>query len=343
MNTDRFRFPAEWEPQSGVMLTWPHGGTDWRPYLYAITSTYVELVRVISERENVVIAAQYADDVDFLLKCSLTKKQYENVSIYQCGCNDTWARDHGPITLKGEDGESLVLNFRFNGWGDKFKSDLDNAITGRLLQQKAFTGREESHDNFVLEGGSVECDGNGTVLTTSSCLLAPHRNQPLTKEQIASNLKTFLRAERIIWLDHGVLIGDDTDGHIDTIVRFAPDDTLLYVGCDDADDAQCEDFKALEKQLKQLKTTDGRPYKLVRLPMPRSMFDGEERLPANYANFLIINGAVVFPTYNPPDNDSSAAEAIAEAFPQRDVIGVDASTIIRQHGSIHCLTMQIPQ
>ncbi len=342
MGIDKFYLPAEWEQQSGVMITWPHGGTDWQPYLYAITETYIELVRAISEREKLVIAAQFADDVNFLLKRSLTKTQFENISVYQCPCNDTWARDHGPITLKSSDGKHLLLNFRFNGWGEKFPADLDNAINDNLICQNAFSGVSESHDDFVLEGGSIESDGHGTVLTTSSCLMAPHRNQPQSKAQIEDNLKTFLRAKRVIWLDYGALIGDDTDGHIDTIVRFAPNDTLLYVGCDDRNDSQYNDFKALEEQLKQLRTLEGKPYKLIRLPMPRPIFDGEDRLPATYANFLVINGAVIYPTYGQPDNDNLASKAMAEAFSGRDAIGVDARTIIRQHGSIHCLTMQIP-
>ena len=194
----------------------------------------------------------------------------------------------------------------------------------------------------MLEGGSIESDGRGTVFTTSQCLLAPHRNQPLTREDIELKLKEYLRAERIVWLDHGNLTGDDTDGHIDTIVRIAPDNTLLYVACDDSGDEQYDDFRALENQLRDLRTIDGEPYRLLRLPMPDAIFDDGDRLPATYANFVITNGAVICPTYNQPAKDAQAMKIIGEAFPGREVIGIDACTVIRQHGSLHCLTMQYP-
>ena len=195
----------------------------------------------------------------------------------------------------------------------------------------------------MLEGGSIESDGRGTIFTTSQCLLAKNRNFPCKKSFIEAQLKAYLRAKRVVWLDHGNLIGDDTDGHIDTIVRTAPDDTLLYIGCNDADDEQFDDFWALEQQLMTLRTADGKPYKLLKLPMPEAIFDGQERLPATYANFLIINGAVLCPTYNQPRKDVEAMKTIAQAYPGREVIGIDARTIIRQHGSVHCLTMQFPR
>ena len=269
----------------------------------------------------------------------------------------------------------LWLDFRFNGWGEKFPAENDNRIVSRLFEEMTRNEERgtrnsqpstlnsqlstvncqlENHQDFVLEGGSIESDGRGTIFTTSQCLLAPNRNQPLTREEIEAELKRRLRAEHVVWLDHGNLIGDDTDGHIDTIVRCAPDNTLLYVGCDDENDEQFADFQALEQQLKSLRTTDGKPYRLLRLPMPDAIFEEtiseeggtrkkeRERLPATYANFLILNGAVLAPVYGQPENDAEALRVIGEAFPDRDIIPIDARTIIRQHGSIHCLTMQIP-
>ena len=198
-------------------------------------------------------------------------------------------------------------------------------------------------DDFVLEGGSVESDGQGTVLTTSVCLMAPNRNQPMTQDEVEAVLKERLCARKIVWLDHGQLIGDDTDGHIDTIARLCPGNTVLYVGCDDDADPQYTDLKALEKQLQKATNADGIPFRLLRLPMPDAIhFDGE-RLPATYANFLILNGAVIVPTYDQPDNDALALNLVAEAFPGYDIIGIDSRIIIRQHGSIHCLTMQYPE
>ncbi len=202
-------------------------------------------------------------------------------------------------------------------------------------------GNYIDHNDFVLEGGSIESDGKGTVFTTSCCLLAPHRNQPLTREDIEQRLKQWLCADRVVWIDHGQLKGDDTDGHIDTLVRTAPDDTLVYVGCDDEGDEQYAELRAMEEQLRTLRTANGDAYRLVRLPMPDAMYFDCERLPATYANFIIINGAVIYPTYGQPQKDEEARRAILSAFPDRHLIGIDSSVIVRQHGSLHCCSMQL--
>ena len=188
----------------------------------------------------------------------------------------------------------------------------------------------------MLEGGSIESDGRGTIFTTSCCLLAPHRNQPLTQQEIEKKLKEWLGAERIVWINHGSLIGDDTDGHIDTLVRICPNDTLLFIAADD-DHA---DLVQMELELQTLRTTEGKPYRLLKLPMPRPIYDGEDRLPATYANYLVINDAVLVPTYAQPDLDAEAMRIIGTAFPDREIIGIDCQAVIRQHGSLHCCTMQ---
>lgn len=341
---EQYIFPFEWAPQDAVMLTWPHEGTDWKPYLAEITETFLQMSQAITAHERLIVATPYPDKVRKQLAERLDAESMQRVSLYDCPSNDTWARDHGPITLLGmkNGAEPLLLDFQFNGWGKKFAAEKDNQITRNLYKQGAFTGKLIDNNDFVLEGGSVESDGKGTVMTTSFCLLAPNRNQPMSKDDIERELLRRLCADRIIWIDHGQLIGDDTDGHIDTIVRFAPDDTIVYVSCDDAEDPQYDDFKLMELQLQSLRTKEGKPYKLVPLPMPRAVYDDGDRLPATYANFLVINGAVIVPTYKQPDLDKVAMEAIGKAFPGREVIGIDASTIIRQHGSIHCLTMQLP-
>ena len=314
---ETWRFPAEWEPQWGVQLTWPHAATDWAPMLDEITKTYEEIAREISARENLLVVGPPS--------------------------NDTWARDHGFITLVDDQGHARLLDFCFNGWGEKFAAELDNAINRRLYDEGKLQGEYVDCLDFVLEGGSIESDGKGTVFTTTGCLLAPHRNQPLSQSQIEQRLKRELCAERILWIDHGNLTGDDTDGHIDTLVRICPDDTLLYVGCDNPDDEQYAELKLMEEQLKTFRTLDGKPYRLLKLPMPRPIiFDGE-RLPATYANFLVINGAVLCPTYAQPDLDAEALRLIGEAFPDRDIVGIDCRSIIKQHGSLHCCTMQYPR
>lgn len=331
--------PPEWARQSAVQLTWPHEGTDWREYLPEINATYVEMADAITRHEGLLVVTPEPEHVAALLKERLTEWQFNRVKIHKCPTNDTWARDHAFITLT--DGrEKRLLDFRFNGWGDKFPAALDNAINRSLYINKVVDGEYVDHNDFVLEGGSIESDGQGTVMTTTQCLMAPHRNQPLTRPEIEQKLKDMLGAERIIWIEHGRLEGDDTDGHIDTIVRMAPNDTLLYIGTDDATDANYSELRLMEEQLKELRTACGRPYRLLRLPMPRPIYDGDDRLPATYANFLIINGAVIYPTYAQPDNDAEAARVIAEAFPDRELIAIDSRTVVRQHGSLHCCTMQ---
>ena len=308
--------PAEWEPQSMVQLTWPNKDTDWAPILPEITAVYEEMAHEIRKREPLLIVDKIAH-------------------------NDTWARDHGFITVEDTVGghtskELVLLDFKFNGWGEKFEAALDNQINKHLYEQGLVKGRYEDHLDFVLEGGSIESDGKGTVFTTTGCLMAPHRNQPLTKPEIEERLKKWLGAERIVWLNHGSLIGDDTDGHIDTIARICPNDTLLYTGGDEAH----PDLALLEKELEGLRTLQGEPYRLLKLPLPRPICDNGERLPATYANYLVVNGAVLVPTYRQPNLDNEALSMIGKAFPDREIVGIDCCAVIKQHGSLHCCTMQ---
>ncbi len=307
---------AEWENQSMVQLTWPHEGTDWAPILDEITAVYKEMAREIRKREPLLIV----DSIPH---------------------NDTWARDHGFITIEetsfDHKSKALVLlDFCFNGWGDKFEATLDNQINKHLFEQGLVKGVYEDHLDFVLEGGSIESDGKGTIFTTECCLMAPHRNQPLTKQEIENRLKEWLGAERIVWLQHGSLLGDDTDGHIDTLVRICPYDTLLYTG----GDKDHPDLALMEEELKSLRTLEGKPYRLLKLPLPRPIFDDGDRLPATYANYLVINGSVLVPTYNQPDLDEEAMRIIGQAFPDRQIVGIDCRAVIKQHGSLHCCTMQ---
>lgn len=316
---------AEWEPQSMVQLTWPHKDTDWAPMLPEITAVYEEMAREIAKRESLLIVAPEG----------FPKPKAFNVQRSTFTSNDTWARDHGFISVE-DNGNLILLDFSFNGWGEKFEAAFDNAINRHLYDQELVRGTYENHLDFVLEGGSIESDGKGTVFTTTCCLMAPHRNQPLTQAQIEDRLKQYLGAERIVWINHGSLIGDDTDGHIDTLVRICPDDTLLYIGAD----ADHPDLLAMEEELRTLRTIDGRPYRLLQLPLPRPIYDGDDRLPATYANYLVINGAVLVPTYAQPDLDAEALRTIALAYPDREIVPIDCRPVIRQHGSLHCCTMQ---
>jgi len=314
-----------------VQLTWPHKDTDWAPILPEITAVYNEMAREIRKREKLLIVAPAEVQPPTL-----------NSYLITLNTNDTWARDHGFITVEELTANSqkpktkILLDFCFNGWGEKFEATLDNEINRHLYDQGMVKGIYESHLDFVLEGGSIESDGKGTIFTTSCCLMAPHRNQPLTQSEIEQRLKQSLGAERVVWINHGSLIGDDTDGHIDTLVRICPDDTLLYIGSDE----EHPDLLLMEEELKTFRTLEGKPYRLLKLPLPRPIYDGDDRLPATYANYLVINDAVLVPTYNQPDLDQEAMRIIQQAFPDREIVGIDCRAVIKQHGSLHCCTMQ---
>lgn len=345
-----FHMPAEWEPQSGIMLIWPHEDTDWQPYLAEITRTYLEMASAITRYEHLLIVARHPERVERLLRQHLDEQQMDRVIMRECDSNDTWARDVGPISVvsktkpKGFFVNNHLLDFHFNGWGEKFEWQRDDVINLKLYYEGTFRGALENHSDFVLEGGAIETDGYGSLFVTTSSQLSPHRNQPLSKADIEKRFYAlFDYVKRVVWIDHGHLAGDDTDGHIDTLVRCAPDHTLLYVATDDEHDEHYDDLTAMEKQLRTFRTLDGEPYRFMRLPLPDAIYDDGERLPATYANFVVLNGAVIVPTYGQPAKDEEAKRIIHAAFPKRDIIGINACTVIRQHGSLHCLTMQFPE
>jgi len=315
MHVKKHRLPAEWEPQDAVLLAWPHADTDWAPVLSEAQKTFREIISTIERFEPVLLIRPDAYDIP---------------------TNDTWARDFGPITIE-EDRKPVLLDFTFNGWGGKFAAEKDNAATRKLQTKGAFGNTPVRTINFILEGGSIESDGAGTLLTTTECLLNPNRNPSLSKEQIEQHLKTELGAQEILWLNNGYLAGDDTDAHIDTLARLCPDKTILYMACDDPSDEHFSALQAMQEELRQFTE-----YRLLALPWPEAKYDKVgKRLPATYANYLVINGAVLVPTYNDPA-DSTALEVVGKAFPDREIVGIDCSTLILQHGSLHCVTMQLP-
>lgn len=334
--------PAEWAPQAGVLLTWPHAGTDWRPALAAVEPVFAEIARQVALREPVVIAchdAAVAAHVRRVLRRETIADA--QVRLHVAACDDTWARDHGPITVL-EDGAPVVIDFVFNGWGGKFAATQDDEIPARLHAVGAWGPATLERRAFVLEGGSVESDGEGTLLTTESCLLSPQRNAGWSREAIEAELRAALGARRVLWLRHGQLDGDDTDGHVDTLARFCGAGTIAYQACDDPADSHFEPLRALADELAALRTDAGAPYELVPLPWPRARFgQGGERLPATYANFLIVDGAVLAPVYGDPA-DAEALARLGRAFPGRAVVGIDCRRLIEQGGSLHCLTMHLP-
>ncbi len=341
--TQYTRLPAEWHPQWGVQLTWPHEATDWQPILEEVTRCYLDMSKAIAHREHLLVVTPHASRVKGLLAGTLTQEEMGRVTICEMPTNDTWARDHGFLTLLQPDGRARLLDFQFNGWGEKFPAQLDNRICRTLMERGIFTATYESHLDFVLEGGSIESDGMGTLLTTRQCLMAPHRNQPLTQGQVEDRLKHSLHAHHVLWLTHGTLAGDDTDGHIDTLARLCPGDTIAYVQCTDPADEHFEELHLMEEELMAFRTSQGKPYHLLPLPMAEPALDSEgNRLPATYANFLFINGAILMPTYGTPATDSKAISLMQEAFPRHEIIGIDCRPLIIQHGSLHCCTMQFP-
>lgn len=331
--------PAEWHEQQFVQLTWPHEKSDWAYMLEEVECCFIEIAKAISCRERLlVVTPDKAKTEDTLREAGATMS---NIVVFACETNDTWARDHGFITLLGDE-KPHYLDFCFNGWGKKFESSLDNAINKKIYDAGIVKGVYENMLEWVLEGGSIESDGKGTILTTSQCLMAPNRNNML-QYNLEGALCSLLRSKRVLWLDYGNLIGDDTDGHIDTIARFAPNDTIVYMQGNENDDEQYYDLKMMEHQLATFRTDKGEPYRLLALPSPKPIYDEDGmRLPATYANFLIMNGAILYPTYAQPENDAIAADVLKEAFPGYDIVGIDCRALIKQHGSLHCVTMQYP-
>lgn len=330
------RLPAEWEPQSGIQLTFPHVGTDWADMLDEVLPCFVEIANIVSQYERVVIVCENADETRALFKGTPTN----GISFIECASNDTWSRDHGGIVV--EENQRLVLvDFVFNGWGMKFAADKDNLITSKLLSEGVFSTAYR-HGGMVLEGGGIESDGRGTMLTTAECLLSPNRNPHLSKQEIEKKLMEMFGLHRVLWLHHGYLAGDDTDSHIDTLARFCDPETIAYVKCDDKNDEHFDALSRMESELQAFTTVSGEAYKLVPLPLPDPCFDTDgNRLPATYANFLIVNGAVLVPVYG-VKQDEAALGLFKALFPGRTIHGINCRSLIEQHGSLHCVTMQFP-
>jgi agmatine/peptidylarginine deiminase len=319
--------------------------SDWADCLSEVEPILVNIAKVIAEREIALISAfdgVHLQHIDELL--AQAGADMKRVRIYIVESDDTWARDHGPITVI-KDGQLRLLDFVFNGWGNKFAAQRDNEISNQLHDQGAFDAIPMLSLDFVLEGGSLETDGEGTLMTTTQCLLSQHRNPEFNQQQVETFLKKQFGLNRVVWLQHGHLEGDDTDAHIDTLARFANAHTIVYQKCNDPLDPHFDGLQKMESELAALTDVNGDAYKLIPLPWPAPVFDEGDgrRLPATCANFLIINGAVLLPTYNDEARDAEARRALTIAFPDREILPIDCSEIIKQNGSLHCLTMQLPK
>ena len=339
MTATSLRFPAEWEPQSAILLAWPHAGTDWAERLGEVEETYIAHVAAITRFQRVIVCVA-DDDVEAYARARLASNRIdmERVAFVTARYDDTWLRDTGPITLNG-DGRFRLLDFRFTGWGGKFEASEDDLLVQRLHADGIFFNSSVQSIDFALEGGAIETDGAGTLLTTWRCL---HERHPgVGREELDRQLRDWLHQDRVLWLDHGYLEGDDTDAHVDTLARFAPDDAIVFQACDDPADPHHAELAAMAAEIAALRTADGRPYRLFPLPWPQPVLDNGRRLAASYANYLVINGAVLMPAYDDPADDAAAA-VLAEAHPGREVVKVPCRALIWQNGSLHCISMQLP-
>jgi len=317
------RLPAEWEKQDAVLISFPHKNSDWANDLASAKSIFLRIANSISYKQKLILIC---DDIE------ATKSifcYHDKISFVKLETDDTWIRDYGPISIF-EDGERKLIDFKFNAWGGKFASELDNAVTKKLHDKCYFSLSELIKEDFILEGGSIDSDGQGTILTTSKCLLNPNRNPSMTKTGIEEKFKTLFGTKRVLWLDYGELEGDDTDAHIDTLARFVDSKTIVYV----------EGFPQMLEQLKSFKTYDGKNYHLIPLPLPSSKYKNFQKLPATYANFLIINHAVLLPIYD-DKKDEEMIKLFKSLFPTREIIPINSLRLIEEGGSIHCSTMNI--
>ena len=341
------RLPAEWERQDGVQLTWPHCDTEWYE-LEKVLGCYVEIAYQILRFEKLIIATrdigECKSDISRIAAQKGLEIDLDRIAFYETPLNDTWARDHGGISVFGDNGEKYLYDFVFNGWGLKFASNLDNRITRNIFDAGAFAEEVMGVDMrpYVLEGGSIDSDGCGTMLTTTECLCSLNRNEYLSKEEIEEELCGAFGLQRILWLDHGTIIGDDTDSHVDILARFCSTDTIAYMRCTDPDDPHYEPLAKMERQLKEFRTLDGKPYNLIPLPLPEPLYLDDYRLPASYANFLIVNGGVLVPAAWSP-MDEVVRKRLQTAFPDREIVMIDCRPLLSGHGSLHCITMQFPQ
>lgn len=334
-------FLPEWAPQEAILMALPTAATDWDYILEEAQQQYHRLIKAMTDEDVhvVLLCHDEAEAKDLLKDC-----KQERLTYITAEYNDTWTRDYGPISIVKDD-VLRAVDFGFNGWGLKFAADKDNLVNLQLSEKFVIMPKTYRNErDFILEGGSIETDGKGTVLTTTRCLCSPNRNGGMTKKEADQKLRDHLGAEHVLFLDYGALEGDDTDSHIDTLARMAPDNAILFTGCRNMDDPQFEELLKMRAQLTMFRNAEGEPFNLIELPLPDAIYDEEgERLPATYANYLVTDRVIFMPTYRQQANDMLAMQTVRIAFPDHKVVGVDCTALIKQHGSLHCSTMQIPK
>ncbi|WP_321779210.1 agmatine deiminase family protein [Sulfurimonas sp.] len=320
------RLIAEFEEQSFIQVIFPHKKTDWLEYLDEVQNTFINIINAIIKYQKCLVICENIKAVKELFS------KNSNLHFVEYESDDTWARDCSAISIIDAN-EIKLLNFTFNAWGEKFDYKKDDLLTSYL--KKHYKAQMQTID-FVLEGGAIESNGDELILTTSACMLNKNRNPKLSKNEITQKLKKEFGANEILYLNHGYLAGDDTDSHIDTLARFVDARTIMYVKCEDANDEHFVELKKMEDELKEFASR--LKLNLIALPMTDAIYENKKRLPATYANFLFINGAVLVPTYG-VEQDTDALEIFKNTFKNREIIGIDCSTLIKQRGSLHCVTM----
>jgi agmatine deiminase len=337
-----YRMPAEWEPHRGTWLSWPHKEASWPGKFGPVPSIFARMVRHLADYEEVRINVAGPEmELDIRRLLSDAGADTGNIFFHYNPTNDAWCRDHGPIFLqrqhKGRT-EQAIVDWGYNAWGGKYPPyDLDDVIPSRIGRE---LGLPVFHPGIVLEGGSIEVNGRGTLLTTESCLLNPNRNPHLDRSQIEAVLRDYLGVSHILWLGDGIL-GDDTDGHVDDLTRFVDPTTVVTAIEEDPKDPNYEPLQANLERLNRMTDQDGRPLRVITLPMPRAMEHEGQRLPASYANFYIANGLILLPTYD-PERDKQAMATLQSLFPTRQVVGIDCTDLVWGLGAFHCVTQQWP-
>ena len=320
------RLIAEFEEQSFTQIIFPHASSDWNEYLDEAKDVFINIITQIIKYQKCLVVCYNKESV---------KKYFtnnDNLYFVEYKTDDTWARDCSALCVE-EDNSIKLLDFTFNGWGDKFEALKDNDMNKAIASHYS---KELLHVDFILEGGGVDGNGKEIILTTSTCMLNKNRNKSLNSLEITQKLNKEFGATTILYLNHGYLSGDDTDSHVDTLVRFIAERTIMYVTCKDEKDEHYKELKVMEKELYQFSKIYN--LTLIELPMTTAIYYEEQRLPATYANFLFVNGAVLVPTYNVKE-DEIALDIFRKTFKDRDIVGIDCSTLIKQHGSLHCVTM----
>jgi len=334
------RLLAEWTPQSAVLLSWPNPGI-WQQHCQGAHAVYGQIISALTRYQDVILC-HHDKQTQQLAKHYLSSIEFNSARLkhHLVANNDSWTRDYGPLSVS-HNNDIQLIDYRFNGWGNKFAHSLDNKVCQQLKLQHAFGKQNLLTRNIILEGGSIDSDGRGTILTTRACLLNPNRNPQLSQADIESELAKTLGVKRFLWLENGFIAGDDTDGHIDMLARFCDANTIAYSSCQDKHDEHYEALTAMSDELKSFRSCDDNPYTLIALPIPNAIFDNDgQRLPASYSNFLIANKQVLLPTYDDP-MDNVAEAALQKCFPDREIVPIDCRALIHQGGSLHCATMQI--